>query len=367
MNATMKMPETRPAEQITLYYREGTSDKVYQASIESQGDGFVVNFAFGRRGSTLQTGTKTSAPVGHDDARRIFSRLVQEKQAKGYTEGENGVPYQHPENPRQVSGLQPQLLNPAEESEVERLLHDDAWCMQEKKDGQRLLLRKQGGRIEGINRKGLLVGLAVPIVKNAGDLPGDFTLDGECVGDTLHAFDLLHLNGEDYGPLPYQQRYLALANLLPADWQVCIELLPVCVGSQAKASRFKSLQEARAEGVVFKQLAAPYTPGKPASGGTQLKHKFYATASFLVTGLNPQRSVSLRLFEKAGACGNVTIPPNQPVPRVGSVVEVRYLYAFKESGCLFQPVYLGERDDLDPGDCSVSQLKYKAGEETAAA
>jgi bifunctional non-homologous end joining protein LigD len=32
----------------------------------------------------------------------------------------------------------------------------------------------------------------------------------------------------------------------------------------------------------------------------------------------------------------------------------------KESGVLYQPVYLGPRDDVDPGECLVSQLKFKA-------
>jgi bifunctional non-homologous end joining protein LigD len=34
-------------EQITLYYRQGSSDKVYQASIVPQDGGYVVNFAYG--------------------------------------------------------------------------------------------------------------------------------------------------------------------------------------------------------------------------------------------------------------------------------------------------------------------------------
>ena len=41
---------------ITLHYREGSSDKVYQLSVERKGEGFVVNFAFGRRGSILTDG-----------------------------------------------------------------------------------------------------------------------------------------------------------------------------------------------------------------------------------------------------------------------------------------------------------------------
>src|ERR1017187_4426742 len=53
---------------ITLYFRDGGSDKVYQASVGPKGAGFVVNFAFGRRGSTLQTGTKTAVPVDYQAA-----------------------------------------------------------------------------------------------------------------------------------------------------------------------------------------------------------------------------------------------------------------------------------------------------------
>jgi bifunctional non-homologous end joining protein LigD len=51
------------------------------------------------------------------------------------------------------------------------------------------------------------------------------------------------------------------------------------------------------------------------------------------------------------------------VPKAGEVVEVRYLYAFRESGCLYQPVYLGKRSDIHQTDCTTSQLKFKAEEE----
>jgi hypothetical protein len=44
MNAVLNTPQT---ERITLYYREGSSDKVYQATIEPRGEGFVVTFALG--------------------------------------------------------------------------------------------------------------------------------------------------------------------------------------------------------------------------------------------------------------------------------------------------------------------------------
>src|SRR5437763_12335068 len=99
-------------EQITLYFKQGSSDKVYQATIEQQNGGYVVNFAFGRRGTTLQIGTKTQSLVSYDEAKGIFDKLVNEKTAKGYIPGQDGTPYQHTDKKNRVAGIVCQLLNP---------------------------------------------------------------------------------------------------------------------------------------------------------------------------------------------------------------------------------------------------------------
>jgi len=106
----------------------------------------------------------------------------------------------------------------------------------------------------------------------------------------------------------------------------------------------------------------PYTPGRPNSGGTQLKHKFYATLSAVVAKLNAQRSIEICLLNGHGwnPVGNVTIPANYQIPQVGQVVEIKFLYALSESNALYQPTYLGERKDVEPHECVMSQLKYKA-------
>ena len=361
MTANTTSPQTQ---RITLYYREGSSDKVYQASIEPAGELFVVNFAFGRRGSTLNTGTKTQTPVDYDTATRIFTKLVNEKRAKGYTEGPEGTPYQHSDQENRVTGILPQLLNAIDEAEVQRLLKDDAWCMQEKFDGKRVLLRKQGENITAINRKGLVIGLVSSIGVSAMKIPGDFIINGECVGDVLWTFDLLEWNGQNYRSKPYLDRITSLGRIVNRPGVAHIELVEAATELAHKERLFRLLQSAKREGVVFKRLDAPYTPGRPNSGGPQLKHKFYATCSAVVSKTNDKRSVELRLLNGKGwhSVGNVTIPVNFAVPEVGQVVEIRYLYAFKESNALYQPVYLGTRRDIEIHECVLSQLKYKAGE-----
>lgn len=344
---------------VTLYYREGSSDKVYQCAIEPAGERYVVNFAYGRRGSTMNTGTKTNVPVDYDDAQRIYEKLVKEKKAKGYAEGQDATPYQHTD--KQPSGLMPQLLNSIDEEQVLNLIQDDNWCMQEKQDGRRLIIRKQGQDITGINKKGNTVGLALPLFEVIRGFDADVTIDGESIGDNLFAFDLLELDGVDIRSWPYRERLAALMNLLFSVQQRVIRLGDTAFTTEQKLALLKELKASKREGIVFKQVWSAYTPGRPNSGGNQLKHKFVATLSALVSKVNAQRSVGISLLGRNGwqQAGNVTIPANHKIPATGEIVEVRYLYAFPESDILFQPVYLGKRDDVDMGECTVQQLKYK--------
>ena len=353
-------------ENITLYFKEGSSDKLYQASLEQKGSGWVVNFAFGRRGTTLQTGTKTATPVAFEKAKAIYEKLLKEKTGKGYTPGADGTPYQHTGKEQCDTGIRCQLLNAVEENAVNRLLDDPEFCLQEKKDGRRALVRKEGGEIDGVNRSGLSIALPTPIVAAAKALEGSFVIDGECVGDKLFAFDLLALNGEDLKPQPYAERLRQLGKLLQGKREPAIEIVQTATSPVNKRILFERLKAEKREGVVFKQCAAPYTPGRPNSGGNQLKYKFYATASLIVAKVNDKRSVALELYankKERIAAGNVTIPPNVEIPKAGAVAEVRYLYAFKESGHLYQPVFLSVRDDIKPETCTTAQLKYRTPSE----
>ena len=96
-----------------------------------------------------------------------------------------------------------------------------------------------------------------------------------------------------------------------------------------------------------------------------MKFKFYKTATFIVANSTPnKRSVGLELIDNNTQrvfMGKVTIPPNYEVPEIGDLVEVRYLYAYR-GGAVYQPVYLGKRNDSDLTDATMRQIVFKADE-----
>ena len=345
------------SEKISLYFKQGKSDKVYNVSLEeADSNGFVVNFAYGRRGATLKTGTKTKKPVNYASAKKIYDKLVKSKTSKGYMPGEEGPQYLHTDADARDMGVQCQLLNAVDEAKVTQLINDDEWWGQEKHDGKRMLIHKTN-TITAINRKGLSVGAPDSILNSAGKVKQTYLVDGEAVGKKLFAFDILEMNNTNLKPTPYHQRLSHLENLGLMNSIVVVETAKT---TEEKQQLYDRLKASGAEGIVFKKHSAPYTAGRPNSGGTQLKFKFYATASVIVTKINDKRSVAVAVMagENQVGVGNVTIPPNKEVPAVNSMVEVRYLYAY-QGGSLYQPTYIGPRDDITFEDCQISQLKYK--------
>ena len=282
--------ETQP-KQITLYYREGSSDKVYQVQLKPQDGAWVVNFQYGRRGNTLTSGTKTQSPVEYANAKKTYDKLVKEKTSKGYTPGEDGTPFAGTEQSGQVSGILPQLLNPMDESDLEYFISSPAHWMQEKYDGRRILLRKNGQNVEAINRKGLVIGIPSALEREAALLDFDFILDGEAVGDTLFVFDLLTYNGDDLRSCPYIERMNILEHVARQYFEKHLQLVQTAKRPDDKRRLYDELKTMRKEGVVFKERGANYTAGRPNSGGTQRKFKFVATTTVKVLCVNHKRSV----------------------------------------------------------------------------
>ena len=364
----------------SLYFREGTSDKVYHATLEDAGSGYVVNFSYGRRGSTLKTGSKTARPVSMAEARKVFDRLVAEKTGKGYqymTSSSHGTPGGVAASNRHIPTVvqtapavsQCVLLNPIDPNDIDNYLRNDDWVAQPKMDGVRFMLRNESGGITATNRKGGSVAVPNEIIEcieaaasyYEEGLP-DFFIDGELVGSNYHVFDILEHDGNKITGLNVINRMEILRTLFDDLESDNLKLVDIVEGRENKTKLHVQLQRDKKEGVVFKYREAVYTAGRPSSGGPYMKHKFYDTASCIVSMTNgTKRSVALKVQENGVdvAIGNVTIPVNHPIPSMGDIVEIKYLYAYK-NGSLYQPIYLGKRTDLTYTDCKYGQLKFKS-------
>ena len=73
---------------VRLWMKEGRSDKIYEidlVDLERPDDArYLVNFRYGRRGSSLRDGTKTSSPVSRANAEKLFDSVMVSKINDGY-------------------------------------------------------------------------------------------------------------------------------------------------------------------------------------------------------------------------------------------------------------------------------------------
>ncbi len=358
---------TKIVDKISLYNQTGNSDKVYVVNlIEVTPSSYKVICFSGRRGNSLVEQVKTQQPVSYSQARKVYDKVVSEKKGKGYFEGDeiNGLVVGNSDSGSTTStnttGLLPQLLNSLDLSDAMKYINDDRFMAQEKKDGVRLMTRKAGDTVIGSNKRGLFT----PIGKTIGEglmqvNVNKFVTDGEAIGDHYYLFDLLEVEGVSLKREDAQIRYQTLSKLF-ADSEY-VHVVESAFSREEKLAMYKRIMDEGGEGIVFKLKDSLYTEGRPRSGGSQFKLKFVESASCVVMETTiGKRSVKFGLYDGANffEFGKVTIPPNQLIPKPSDIIEVRYLYAFP-NGALFQPVYLGLRDDITESECDISQLKYK--------
>ena len=355
-------------ENIALFYTEGSSDKEYRVQLREEGNGLWMVLGFnGRRGSTLKEQKKTQVPVDYATAKKEYDKIVRGKMKDGYTPDQSGAVYQSTDMADRFSGVVPQLLNSLrKESEVEAFINDPRQVAQEKHDGERRPIRATATKVDGINKEGVIVSLPVSVATTVQSLASQLLVDGEIMGERFVAFDLLELDNQDLRALTYDERLAKLTELVQAATDLgTVELVYTARTAEEKRRLFNALRDHKAEGLVFKDSQAPYSPSRPASGGAQHKFKFTEDCSVRVSALNSKkRSVSIECRSEDGLSavpmGNVTIPPNFPVPAVGDIVSVSYLYLYS-GGSLFQPTYLGSRTDQSQPD-TLDQFKLKSTE-----
>lgn len=370
---------------VKLHCQEGSSDKIYELTIEACDGGlWTCRYRNGRRGGTMVGGDKTPAPTTYAAARQVCNKTLQAKVAKGYHPvdgsvfGGSGATVAKAASiatlERKRSGIALQLLLAADAGHVDALIADDRYWMEEKHDGERrALVVEPDVEPYGSNRRAMTVTLGAPLAAAAAVVAsnqrtagiGRLVLDGEQVGDALRVWDVLELGGRDLRKLPLRKR-AELLDAMDFGGQMAISRTRRAETAAEKRSLFEAVAKRKGEGVVFKDREAAFEAGAPRPASPWIKVKFWNSLSAVVSAVNAQRSVSLDLLDGTArlAVGSVTIPSNCEVPEVGDVVEVRYLYAY-EGGRLYQPVYLGTRKDVEPEECGESQRVFKATEEAA--
>ena len=110
--------------QTTLLYQEGNSDKVYEVDLcQTSQDLYVVNFRYGRRGSNLKEGVKTTQAVPEAQAQKVFDQLVASKVKKGY--GDVTISNETPEPQSVEEANAPTTDNPRHQAILNRLANRD--------------------------------------------------------------------------------------------------------------------------------------------------------------------------------------------------------------------------------------------------
>lgn len=352
------------AESIALFFKNDSSDKEYHVHLKEKNAQWIVEIQYGKRGSALRSSLKTKEPLDFALAKKAYDKIVAEQIRDGYSPSGAGAAYQDTPLEKRFTGNVPQLSNPIDEEGFEAYLDDEIHMIQEKFDGERMMIARKSDAVVANNRNALEIAAPKIFADTLMSLPcASCLIDGEWLGDRFAPFDLLELDGVDLKPLGAKERKAKLDELLKSAYGETFLYVETAFTPDEKRKLHDFVKAANGEGVVGKRSDSPYEPGRPNSGGNHVKRKFVESATLFVTAIHKTKSsVSVGCLTRTGEildCGNLTIHENKPVPEVGSIVEVMYLYAHA-GGKLAQAVYKGPRTDQGREACLESQLKYKA-------
>jgi bifunctional non-homologous end joining protein LigD len=257
-----------------------------------------------------------------------------------------------------------ELLEEISIDQAGRFVIDDIWGLQEKHNGHRRIVVKEGTTAWMTNRSGVRRSLPGPIAMVLRRIPFDFVLDGEMLdeklGNVYKAFDLLSLNGLNILGLPYRER-LALLTQHFTGVHSLIHVVETAFTKEEKMALIAKLDAECAEGCVFKKLDAKYSQGR---ANVHKKLKFVKTLSAIVGDRSLEKDgrikdgVDLLLYDEKGVLIRISgcsLIGRQKVAK-GDVVEVRFLYSTPERH-IVQPVMIMKRDDVPPSECTVDQLR----------
>lgn len=359
---------------VQLFFQEGSSDKVYNASLVEDRGAYTVHVTWGRRGSKLSEGSKC-VRVARPVAEREFAKCVREKRSKGYEEigagarpaavappvGQGSASKAGAGTKRAKVGHAAQLLTAIDDDELARFMADDTMVAQQKLDGVRVLVTVDTTLI-ATNRDGQPTQMAGAALGGLAYLPKGTIVDGEVLGTAFWMFDVLQLAGTDVRGQGYLERWQLLDEELEPALTGDAHILPLAKGIKRKRTLHDKLRAAGAEGIVFKHRDAPYASGR---GTTQRKYKFIKTADVIILE-NAGNAYKMAVYDGRTLfeCGRVFAGTTNASRKdldarlargEKPVCEVRYLYA-TDAHQLFQPVFVSVRDDKVAKACLRAQL-----------
>lgn len=245
-----------------------------------------------------------------------------------------------------------------EKSTLARLYPDTRRGYQEKFNGEYRTICKDSNGIHDYNRNGEAgKGLPSDLVAALKKHPlHQFVIAGELVGNQrLHLFDALILGNEtiaggtyEYREAQYHAQFDGFDKLI----------LPVYTArtKEAKVALVERLMQDGAEGVIVRDMLAPYVEGE---SGQHKKVKFWKTLEAIVMGpsKNHKNSVRLGCYDNAGVlreiCGASTI--GKPVVVIGDIVEVKYNKGTRNLHIMEISIQR-VRTDKRPDRCTLSQI-----------
>ena len=248
-----------------------------------------------------------------------------------------------------------------------RLL-DPAYAVQQKFDGERILIHVEKHSVTAYNRNGLATSISKDILSEAKVFTplAPLMFDGEWIRKikSFYSFDLLELDGTNLRTQKFIDRIGLLAEILQPGTTSLIHAARTELAETGKIALLTQIRDSNLEGIVLKRLAGVYLARREPS---DYKHKFTHDASFIVLRRNQKASVDLGLYDENHnliEVGSVKVRNSYFDLHVveGTVLDVRYMHAFRDTNLIYQPrmIRIRKTNEVKPDDCLLSQLRYKA-------
>jgi ATP-dependent DNA ligase len=255
--------------------------------------------------------------------------------------------------------IKSELPTEINETALVRLIHDDNFGMQEKHNGERRTICKEGDRIRSWNREGVEgKGLPASITGLLRRHPmATMVLDVEVVKEKAFVIDVLVLDGQQLFDKEYSIREAKMHETFDG-YQRSRNIIPVYTArtTKEKLDLFLRCKRTKCEGVCLKDMTASFKQGR---SGQHFKFKFWKELDAVVIGnsVKGHDSVEIGVYDgkqlkRIAACTKKKQYPVKP----GDVITVEYLYGTGNRN-IVQLTMVRKRSDKKPCQCTIDQIE----------